>query len=93
MTELVLVIFLLLLVAAMIGLGLLMGPATHETERQRINRETREAERRITDIGRHAQDMILHEALRRAQIKPRAARTDRPDAGFNADGQFGPWND
>ena len=91
MTELLLVVLLLMLIASMVGLGFLMVPNIGETERQRIARETREAERKISDIGRQAQTMILNEALRRAQMKPRAARADRPD--FNADGQYGPWND
>jgi hypothetical protein len=46
---------------------LLIGP--RETERERIARETREAERRITEIGRQAQAAILAEALRRARAK------------------------
>ncbi len=50
----------------------------------------REAERRITEIGRHAQAVILGEALRRAQSRPGAARTD----GGPPNGEpSGPWPD
>jgi len=45
-----------------------------ETERQRIARETREAERQVTEMGRQAQATILAEALRRAQQGPTAQR-------------------
>lgn len=62
-----------------------------ETERQRIARKAREAERRITNIGRQAQAMILDEALRRAQARPRATRVDRTDMPNH--GQYGPWDD
>ncbi|MGH3990985.1 MAG: hypothetical protein ACRDSN_00810 [Pseudonocardiaceae bacterium] len=55
----------LALLGGLVLVALVFGP--RETERQRIAREAREAERRITAIGRQAQALILDEALRRAQ--------------------------
>lgn len=83
MNEVLLIGLLLLLLGAGIGLGILLTPSAGESERQRLARETWEAEREITEIGRQAQTLILQEALRRAQMKPTATRADRPD----------PWND
>lgn len=57
----------LALFGGLVLVALLVGP--RETERQRIARETREAERQITEIGRRAQAMILAEALRRVERK------------------------
>lgn len=75
---------------AVVGGIVLFSPG--ETERQRLARETREAERRITEIGRHAQAVILGEALRRAQAKPKATRVD--GGPQNVDDSFdGPWHD
>ena len=76
MTEPVLVIFVLLLIAALIGLGLLFKPNSGETEQQRVARESLEAERKIADIGRQAQAAIMQEALRRSQMRSDATRMD-----------------
>lgn len=74
---------------AVAGAVTLFGP--RETERQRIARETREAERRITEIGRHAQAVILGEALRRARANPKATGGDvgPQDTGRTFDGNWG----
>jgi len=79
----------LALFGGLVLVALMVAP--RETERQRIARQAREAERKITDIGRHAQAMILDEALRRAQARPRATRVDRPN--MPSHGQYGPWDD
>jgi hypothetical protein len=75
LADFLLFLFLLVLIPlGVVGAMVLLAPG--ETERQRLARESREAERRITEIGRHAQAVILGEALRRAQAKPRATRVD-----------------
>jgi hypothetical protein len=73
---------------AVVGGMVLFTPG--ETERQRQARQAREAERRITEIGRHAQAVILGEALRRAQSRPEATRADGESPPHE---QFGPWRD
>lgn len=87
---LVFMVWLLFIGLALFGafalLALAFGPK--ETERQRIAREAREAERRITDIGRQAQAAILAEALRRVRVKPTTRRTDSMD--MPNDGRYGP---
>ena len=79
----------LALFGALVLLALTFGP--NETERQRIAREAREAERRITDIGRQAQAAILAEALRRARAKSTTRHTSPMD--LPNDGTYGPWDD
>lgn len=79
----------LALFGGLVLVALVFGP--RETERQRIAREAREAERKITAMGRQAQAAILAEALRQAQARPRATRVDRPDMPNH--GQYGPWDD
>jgi hypothetical protein len=75
-TELLFIVLLVLVVlVAIVGLFAVTTP--YESERQRLAREAREADRRITEIGRQAQAAILAEALKRAQAKPTATRTDR----------------
>lgn len=78
----------LALFGALVLLALTFGP--NETERQRIAREVREAERRITDIGRQAQATILAEALRRVRVKPTTRRTD--PMNLPNDGSYVPWD-
>jgi hypothetical protein len=73
---------------AVVGGMVLFTPG--ETERQRQARQAREAERRITEIGRHAQAVILGEALRRAQSPPGATRAD---SGPSKGEQSGPRRD
>jgi hypothetical protein len=68
-TELLFIVLLVLVVLlAVVGLFAVTSPG--ETERQRYAREAREADRRITEIGRQAQAAILAEALKRAQTRP-----------------------
>ena len=87
--DFVFILFVLgLIPLAVVGGMVLFTPG--ETERQRQARQAREAERRITEIGRHAQAVILGEALRRAQTKPQATRAD---GQAPHDEQFGPWRD
>lgn len=78
----VLVILLLMLLVAIILGGLLVG-SQRETAQQRLDRETREASRRVADLGHQTRAAILDEALRRG----------RQSAHFNSDGRYGPWND
>jgi len=68
-TELLFTVLLALVVLlAVVGLFAVTGPG--ETDRQRLAREAREADRRIIEIGRQAQAAILAEAPKRAQQKP-----------------------
>lgn len=57
----------MVLLAGLAIVGLLAVTSPGETERQRLAREQRKAERRITEIGRQAKAAILAEALKRAQ--------------------------
>lgn len=81
----------LALFGGLVLVAVLVGP--RETALQRIARQTREAERRVADIGRQAQAAILTEALRRAQAKS-TTRTRPPDPMDRPnDGSYGPWDD
>lgn len=84
----VLFIVLLALIVLLAVMGLFAVTSPGETERQRLAREAREADRRITEIGRQAQTAILAEALKRAQ-----PRSSGSTSGVREPFPYGPWDD
>jgi len=92
LADVLFVLFVLgLIPLGVVGAMMLLAPG--ETERQRVARESREAERRITEIGRHAQAVILGEALRRAQARPTPTPVDGGQQQNTSDNPDGLWHD
>ena len=66
MTTMVTFVIVMTVLCCFAVFGTLVVFAPRETERQRIQREAREAEARIIAVARQAQAAIIAEAIRRA---------------------------
>jgi hypothetical protein len=87
LADILLALFLLALVA-LAGVGLWLISSRPETARQRLARQSREAEAKITEIGRRAQAAIVAEALHRNARRAERTHDARPD-----NGGYRPWDD